>query len=57
MAVAGEARMTTIVFLGDDKTVSVDDPNTTILDVSIAHKIPHLRECGGTTECAGLKPC
>jgi len=43
--------MTTIVYLGDDKTVLVDDPDMTVLDVSIAHKIPHLRECGGNGRC------
>ena len=32
--------MTTIVYLGDDKTVSVADPGMTVLDISIAHKIP-----------------
>lgn len=43
--------MTTIVYLGDDKTVSVADPGMTVLDVSLAHKIPHLRECGGHGRC------
>ena len=43
--------MTTIVYLGDDRAVSVTDPNWTILEVSIAHKIPHLRECGGNGRC------
>jgi class 3 adenylate cyclase/hemoglobin-like flavoprotein len=43
--------MTTIVYLGDEKTVLVDDPEMTVLDVSIAHKIPHLRECGGNGRC------
>ena len=43
--------MTTIVYLGDDKTVSVADPGMTVLDISIAHKIPHLRECGGNGRC------
>ncbi len=43
--------MAAIVFLGDDKTIPVADPNMTILDVSIAHKIPHFRECGGNGRC------
>jgi class 3 adenylate cyclase len=43
--------MATIVYLGDDKTTAVADPAMTILDVSIAHKIPHLRECGGLGRC------
>jgi class 3 adenylate cyclase/hemoglobin-like flavoprotein len=43
--------LTTIVFLGDDRTVPVADAALTILDVSVAHKIPHLRECGGNGRC------
>jgi adenylate cyclase len=43
--------MTTIVYLGDDKALPVADPAMTILDVSIANKIPHLRECGGNGRC------
>ena len=43
--------MTTIVYLGDDRAMPVADPNMTILDVSIAHKIPHFRECGGNGRC------
>ncbi len=29
----------------------VDDPGMTILEVSIAHKIPHVRACGGHGRC------
>ncbi len=43
--------MATIAYLGDDTTTPVADPGMTILDVSIAHKIPHLRECGGNARC------
>ncbi len=43
--------MTTIVYLGDEREIPVADPNVTILDVSIAHKIPHFRECGGNGRC------
>jgi ferredoxin len=43
--------VTTIAYLGDDRSVPVDDFGMTILDVSIAHKIPHLRECGGNGRC------
>lgn len=43
--------MTTIVYLGDDRSVAVADSGMTVLDVSIAHKIPHLRECGGNGRC------
>lgn len=38
--------MATIVYLGDDQALRVADPGMTILDVSIASKIPHFRECG-----------
>jgi class 3 adenylate cyclase/hemoglobin-like flavoprotein len=43
--------MTTIVYVGEDKAVPVADPAMTILDVSIAHKIPHVRTCGGHGRC------
>lgn len=43
--------MTTIVYLSDDRTTHVADPAMTILDVSIASKIPHFRECGGRGRC------
>jgi class 3 adenylate cyclase/hemoglobin-like flavoprotein len=43
--------MTTIVYLGDDRSVAVADPGMTVLDVSLAHKIPHFRECGGNGRC------
>lgn len=43
--------MTTIVYVGEDKAMPVADPAMTILDVSIAHKIPHVRACGGHGRC------
>lgn len=43
--------MPTIHYLGDDRTTRIADPGMTILDVSIAHKIPHFRECGGNGRC------
>lgn len=43
--------MTTIVYLGEDKAMPVADPAMTILDVSIAHKIAHVRACGGHGRC------
>ncbi len=43
--------MTTIVYVGEDKAMAVADPTMTILDVSIAHKIPHVRTCGGHGRC------
>ena len=39
-------RMTTIVYLGDGKALPVADPGMTILDVSIANKIPHFANAG-----------
>ena len=46
-----EPHMTTIVYVGEDKAMPVADPAMTILDVSIAHKIPHVRACGGHGRC------
>jgi ferredoxin len=43
--------MTTIVFAGEDRAIPVADPAMTILDVSIAHKIAHVRACGGHGRC------
>jgi class 3 adenylate cyclase/hemoglobin-like flavoprotein len=43
--------MTTIVYMGEDKALPVGDATMTILDVSIAHKIPHVRACGGRGRC------
>jgi class 3 adenylate cyclase/hemoglobin-like flavoprotein len=43
--------MTTIVYAGEDKAVRVADTAMTILDVSIAHKIAHVRACGGHGRC------
>jgi len=43
--------MATIVYVGEDKATPVADPAMTILDVSIAHKIAHVRACGGHGRC------
>lgn len=43
--------MTTIMYMGEDKALPVADPTMTILDVSIAHRIPHVRACGGHGRC------
>jgi class 3 adenylate cyclase/hemoglobin-like flavoprotein len=43
--------MTTIVYVGEDKAVPVADAGMSILDVSIAHKITHVRACGGHGRC------
>ena len=43
--------MMTIRYQDDGVTAHVDDPDATILAVSIASKIPHFRECGGQARC------
>ncbi len=43
--------MPRIVFVSDGVTTEVADPGMTVLDVAIAHKIPHFRECGGNGRC------
>jgi class 3 adenylate cyclase/hemoglobin-like flavoprotein len=43
--------MTTIAYMGEDKAMQVADTGMTILEVSIAHKIPHVRACGGHGRC------
>jgi class 3 adenylate cyclase/hemoglobin-like flavoprotein len=43
--------MATIAFLGEDKAMTVLDSTMTILDVSIAHKVPHVHACGGHGRC------
>ncbi len=35
----------------EQRIVPVDDPDMTILEVSIAQKIPHFHECGGHARC------
>jgi class 3 adenylate cyclase len=40
-----------IKYYSIDRTVEVDDPLNSILDVSISNKIPHLHECGGNGFC------
>jgi class 3 adenylate cyclase len=43
--------MTTIAYVGEGDAKPVADPTMTILDVSIAHKVPHVRTCGGHARC------
>jgi adenylate cyclase len=43
--------MAEILYADDERTVPVVDPNLTILETSIAHKVPHARECGGNARC------
>lgn len=42
---------TTVHYRCAGRTVEVTDESLTILDVSIANKIPHWRECGGHGQC------
>lgn len=41
----------TIKYSSIDRIVDVENPNASVLDTSIAHKIPHLHECGGHGRC------
>jgi ferredoxin len=41
-----------ITYLDDDLVASVHTPEATILEVSLANKLPHFRECGGRGRCA-----
>ena len=34
-----------------DRVVCVNDPNATLLEISWANEIPHMRECGGGGRC------
>ena len=43
--------MARIFYANDERVAPVVDPTMTILDVSIANKIPHCRECGGHARC------
>lgn len=40
-----------IKYYSIDRTIKVEDPLDSILDISIANKIPHLHECGGNGHC------
>jgi class 3 adenylate cyclase len=40
-----------LVFSSAGRAVAVADPRMTVLDVAIAEKIPHFRECGGHGRC------
>jgi len=46
-----DAQMPTIVYLSEGRAIRVADPGMTVLDVAIAEKIPHFRECGGHGRC------
>ena len=43
--------MTKILYAGDDRAIPVVDPTMTVLEISIAHRIPHVRACGGHGRC------
>lgn len=40
-----------IKYCGINQSVNSDNPNATLLDISIDNKIPHLHECGGHGKC------
>jgi class 3 adenylate cyclase len=44
-------RKLSIKYCSIDRTVDVDDPLDSILDISVHNKIPHLHECGGNGIC------
>lgn len=46
-----EQRRLTVKYCSIDRTVEVEDPLDSILDISITNKIPHLHECGGNGIC------
>ncbi len=46
-----QQKQLSIKYCSIDRTVEVEDPLDSILDVSIANKIPHLHECGGNGIC------
>jgi class 3 adenylate cyclase len=45
------SRKLSIKYCSIDRTVDVEDPLDSILDISIHNKIPHLHECGGNGIC------
>jgi class 3 adenylate cyclase len=45
------SRKLSIKYISIDRTVDVEDPLDSILDISIHNKIPHLHECGGNGVC------
>ena len=46
-----QQRTLSVKYCSIDRTVEVEDPLDSILDISIANKIPHLHECGGNGIC------
>jgi class 3 adenylate cyclase/hemoglobin-like flavoprotein len=40
-----------VTFEDDGVIATVDDPEATLLEVSVRHKVPHFRECGGRGRC------
>lgn len=41
-----------IHYTGINQKVLYDDPDSTLLECSISHQIPHLHECGGNGRCS-----
>ena len=40
-----------VTYCSINRTVAAKNAGSTLLDISIAHKIPHLHECGGNGRC------
>lgn len=43
--------MATVHYTGINQQVESQDPDSTLLDISLENKIPHLHECGGNGQC------
>ncbi|MEZ4942962.1 MAG: adenylate/guanylate cyclase domain-containing protein [Saprospiraceae bacterium] len=43
--------MANILYTGINQLAESDDPDSSLLDISLQHKIPHLHECGGNGRC------
>jgi adenylate cyclase len=42
----------TVITYSDGVTVAEDDPDLTLLQISLKHGIPHVHECGGYARCS-----
>jgi class 3 adenylate cyclase/truncated hemoglobin YjbI len=52
IAPPAEARRSArVTYEGDGLEATVEAGHTTLLDVSVQHKVPHFRECGGRGRC------
>lgn len=48
---AHETRAAQVVYEDDGVEATVEAGHTTLLDISVRHRIPHFRECGGRGRC------